>query len=147
MKITSTTFVAGCSLLLLCLAGAPTTVRADLVSDGAQDMEAMDFVVSAGGDDMMTDAEAEENVEVFHVLSQKIGTFVFISCAFLTSRLYALSCVFKISFQDVCPLSLPFSFQPKSTMTCFPLPFQSTPCIHSPLLIASHPPSNQTQLL
>jgi len=106
MKITSTTFVAGCSLLLLCLAGAPTTVRADLVSDGAQDMEAMDFVVSAGGDDMMTDAEAEENDEVFHVLSQKVGTFVFISCAFLTSRLYALSCVFKISFQDVCALFL-----------------------------------------
>jgi hypothetical protein len=73
MKITSTTFVAGFSLLLLCLAGTPTTVRADMVSDGAQDGEAMDFVVSPGGD--MNEAEATN--EVFYLLSQKVGTYEF----------------------------------------------------------------------
>eukprot|EP00624_Nannochloropsis_granulata_P001458 evm.model.NODE_17275_length_21369_cov_25.336750.10 len=64
MKITFTTFVAGCSLLLLSLTITPVTVRAD------QDMEAMDFEVSSG-DDMMDDAEATN--EVFLLLSEKVA--------------------------------------------------------------------------
>ncbi|GAB5036570.1 egf-like protein [Nannochloropsis oceanica] len=63
MKITSTTFVAGCSLLLLCLTCTPETVRAD------QGMDMMDFEVPSG-DDMM---DAEASNEVFFLLSEKVA--------------------------------------------------------------------------
>ena len=68
MKVTSTTFLTGYSLLLLCLAGTPTIVR------GSQDMDAMDFVVSPDADHMMGEADGEANDEVFYLLAQKIGT-------------------------------------------------------------------------
>jgi len=109
MKITSTTFVAGCSLLLLCLTCTPETVRAD------QGMDMMDFEVPSG-DDMM---DAEASNEVFFLLSEKVGTYFFIQCPVpercppISSPYLAISLLYPL--RSCCLPS--FAFSP---LPCFP---------------------------
>lgn len=143
MKITFTTFVAGCSLLLLSLTITPVTVRAD------QDMEAMDFEVSSG-DDMMDDAEATN--EVFLLLSEKVGMYLFIQCPVPLrcppiSSLCLVICLF-LSLKLCCLPSLPLiprSFKP--TTICLFLPKSHPAFLHLLLLIASDPTHTQQSCL
>lgn len=62
----------------------------------------MDFVVSPDADHMMGEADGEANDEVFYLLAQKIGTYVF----FLTQACFNVGLYFCVSLVGFFFLSI-----------------------------------------